>query len=427
MNRRNFLKYSLATGGSLMLPGSPFAATSAVLDQVQLNTGIYLNNRPRTIMVFLYGGASELAGNFTNYDQFKNLSQSDYDSHFNNLNATTNGFWEPAGGTIMEGLLASGDLNVFRTIYSQVRDAAGNRSHGSCVAQNQRGSFNENTAGIFTTLAQVLKRKGVVDQSDVMPFLSMEGDSDFFAVGETWLDVFLRPLNINEHLDNPYKRSSTPSYSEAMDTLAQQMNKPGKIKDAFQMRAELEQFIDNIDNNVHDDLYDNHTFSRKLKTAINVMSQNQDTQVISTGSGGLGGWDDHNDADNYVSRMNQLFTSLQSAVNHLSIVDPNGHIHIVVMGDFGRGVNLNNANGWDHGNLQSVYVLGGKKYFNTPGVVGETVVDYGGSANRMFLKPASGSVWYEPNAIAATIYRAYGITNPHILTDNVSAISQLTG
>lgn len=427
MNRRTFLKYSLLTGSSLLFPRSPFAATSAVLDQVHFSSSIYNANMPRTIMVFLYGGASELAGNFTNYNQFKDLSQNAYDNHFNNLNATTNGFWEPAGGTIMEQLLASNDLNVLRTCYSQVRNNEGNRSHGSCVAQNQRGSYDENTAGMFTTLAQILQRNGMIDQQSVMPFLSMEGDSNFFAVGESSLATYLRPLTLNENMSNPYSRSSPPSYSDAMDTLAQTMNKNGKIRDAFQKRAELEAFIDNIDHTAHAELYDTNpgTFARKLRTAINVMDQNPDTKIISTGSGGLGGWDDHNDAENYVNRMYELFYALQGAVSHLHAVDPEGNINIIVMGDFGRGVNLNSANGWDHGNLQTAYVLGGTKYFNTPGVVGETVVDYGGSANRMYLKPAAGSYWFEPNAIASTIYRIFGVTNPQILTDNISPISPL--
>lgn len=431
MKRRDFLKLSLLAGGNLIIPGAIRAADQSVLDQVRFDRNIYNANRPRTIMVFLYGGASELAGNFTNYDSFKGLSQSSYEAYFGsgNLTATANGFWQAAGGPVMEELLTSGDLHVLRTCYSRVRDIENNRSHGPCVAQNQRGSVNENTSGIFATLGHILKAQNIVNERSVMPFLSMEGNSGFFAEGETWLDTFLRPLSIDENLHNSYRRNNLPhqpGYSEAMDILAQKVNRAGKIKDAFQRRAELEMFISEaIDNSLREDLYPDSSFANRLKTAINIMTQNPDTQVISTGSGGLGGWDDHSDAEQYLSRMNNLFAALRAAMEHLRLDDPGGHINIIVMGEFGRGVNLNSANGWDHGNLQTLFVLGGKRYFKPAGLVGQTVVEDKGSVNRLFLKPAPGSYWFEPMAVASTIYRIYGVTNPQILTDNTSPVTAL--
>ncbi|THB79064.1 MAG: hypothetical protein D3926_11405, partial [Desulfobacteraceae bacterium] len=151
MNRRKFLSLSLRAGACCLLPGFPSTVKAAPIDDVVFNPSVYAANQPQTIMIFLYGGASELGGNFTNYNQFKNLSQSSYETHFRsgNLVPTPNGFWQRAGGTTMESLLSVGDLNVFRTCFSQVRWDNGNRSHGSCVAQNQRGSFNEDAAGIF--------------------------------------------------------------------------------------------------------------------------------------------------------------------------------------------------------------------------------------------------------------------------------------
>ncbi len=428
MNRRQFLQRSLAGGATLMLPTTSYSATQELLDNVQFNTSIYNANRPRTIMVFLYGGASQLGGNFTNFEAFKDYSQSSYENHFGsgNLVATPNGFWQAAGGTLMEELVASGDLSVLRTCYSQVREVDNNKSHGSCVAQNQRGSFNENTSGIFATLAQILYRNNIVDQNSFMPFLSMEGDSLFFTEGETWLETFLKPLSINERLDNPYHRGYDPHYSAAMDILAQSMNPEGKIKDAFTKRAELEDFIDNIaDNTPAEAEYSNNSFAQKLKTAINVMSQNPDTLIISTGSGGLGGWDDHNDAENYLNRMNQLFSALKSATIHLKDADPDGHINIMIMGEFGRGINLNSAMGWDHGNLQNLHVLGGQRYFNNLGAFGSTRVEYGGDVGRIYLKPAQSSYWFEPPAVAATLYSIFGIENPETLTDSIQPITPL--
>lgn len=436
MNRRDFLKLSMYAGCSCLMPSLSRAA--GPLDNVQFSSAVYNSNQPQTIMIFLYGGASELAGNFTNYDQFKNLSQSSYSNHFGsgNLQATAHGFWTTAGGTIMEELLAANDLNVFRTCFSQVRWNENNRSHGSCVAQNQRGTFNEDASGIFANLARVLKNNYIIDGNTKMPFLTMEGESAFYAKGDLPMVPILEPISINEDLDNPFHRRSEPDYTDEMDTLAQQLNTAGKIKDAFEKRRDMEAFIDEIDALPDPDLgsanYENNSFARKLKTALKIMGHNPDTRVLSLGTSGLGGWDDHNDAENYMDRMEGLFQALKSAVAHIHLIDTErqaageqGRINIMVMGDFGRGVNLNSANGWDHGNLQTVYVLGGISYFSTPGVVGETEVVNTGSVNRLFLRPSQTSYWFEPLSVASTIYSIYGITNPGVLTDGMDVITPL--
>ncbi|HHL32760.1 MAG TPA: DUF1501 domain-containing protein, partial [Desulfobulbaceae bacterium] len=222
-----------------------------------------------------------------------------------------------------------------------------------------------------------------------------------------------------------------------MDALAQARNRAlnlsPKITDAFAKRAEMEQFINNIkgiddpdlgtNGNGEDLNYENNNFADKLKTAIKIMNYNADTQVITLGTGGLGGWDDHNDAENYLSRMDRLFRALRSAVAHIRQVGKIGKINIMVMGDFGRGLNLNSANGWDHGNLQNFFLLGGRNYFNTPGVVGQTTVNATGSANRLYSVPESGTYWFEPLSVAATIYSIYGITNSEVLTGNQPVIA----
>ena len=97
----------------------------------------------------------------------------------------------------------------------------------------------------------------------------------------------------------------------------------------------------------------------------------------------------------------------------------------MVFGEFGRNVNLNSANGWDHGNLQNLYVLGGKGYFNHKGAVGETIVEDTGSINRLYLKPKSGTYWFEPLSIASTLYKIYGIENPEELTGGYKEIDRL--
>ncbi len=436
MNRRDFIKMAMYAGGSCLLPRVSFAANP--LDNVIFNPSRYLNNKPQTIMIFLYGGASELAGNFTNYNEFKELSQSSYASHFRGqVNSTANGFWAEAGGTLMEELLEENKLNVFRTCYSQKRWNENNRSHGPCTVQNQRGSFNGDAPGIFSNIGRVLKQHNMIDGNTKMPFLSMEGESGFYATGNLARDPMLVPMSINENLDNPFRRSYERDYTARMDILAQQHNPTGKIRDAFNKLSEMESFITSIEaepdpNDAYFDIddnrrYSNSSFARKLKAAVKIMDFNPDTHIISLGTGGLGGWDDHNEARDYITRMNELFLALRSAMAHIDYVGKRNQINIVVMSEFGRGVNLNSANGWDHGNLQSLYVLGGTDYFNsTTGVFGTTKVANTGSVNRLYLQPANSN-WFEPLSVASTLYSIYGIDNPEVLTDNQPVISDLLG
>lgn len=431
MNRRQFLKLSMWAGCSFLVPSFPRMGRAAPLDDVIFNASIYSANQPQTIMIFLYGGASELGGNFTNYDDFEGLSQNSYSTHFgsSNLDMTANGFWASAGGDIMESMLSAGNLNVLRTCFSQVRWDSDNRSHGSCVAQNQRGSFNEDGPGIFANLARILERNNIIDENTRMPFLTMEGDSAFYATGDYIRNSILEPISINENLDNPFQRGYERDYSEDMDILAQQINPEGKIRDAFAKRAEMEVFIDEIRNIPDPDLgvnnYEDNGFANKVKTAIKILDYNSDTQAISLGTDGLGGWDDHNDAENYMNRMQQLFRALNSGIAHIQQLNKKGPINIIVWGDFGRGVNLNSANGWDHGNLQNVFALGGTRYFNNVGVVGETILEDTGDVNRLFLRPDSSSYWFEPLSVASTIYSIYGVANPEVLTGGIPVITPL--
>lgn len=433
MNRRQFIKLSLATGATYMLGDMGGLAQAAPLDEVIFDAGIYGANRAQTIMIFLYGGASELAGNFTNYDAFKDRSQNSYATHFGsgNLNSTTNGFWQSAGGTTMETMLAAGNLSVFRTCFSQVRWDTNNRSHGSCVSQNQRGSFIDDAPGIFYNLGAILKSNGIIDDNSKLPFLTMEGESTFYATGNLQRDPIIEPISITENLDNPFSRGSERSYTEQMDILAQLNNPEGKIKDAFAKRREMETFINDLnqvaDPELGQDNYENNSFAEKLKTAIKILDFNSETQLISLGTAGLGGWDDHNDGENYPPRMDELFLALKSAMAHIHSLGKGGQINIMVMGEFGRGVNLNSANGWDHGNLQNLYVLGGTDYFTTPGIVGQTVVDDTGSVNRLYLRPHTSSYWFEPLSVASTIYSIYGVTNPEVLTGGYPTIAPLMG
>ena len=452
MKRRAFIKLSMATATAILLPDMAFAK-DLDLSEVNFSSAVNSTNNAQTIMIFMYGGASSLAGNLSNIDEIKTASQSSYDSYFRGITKTTNNCWQEAGGTHMESLFSNGDMTLFRCCYSKVREAANNKSHGSCTVQNQKGSFDDNNAGMVANLAQILEANGIVNENTVMPFITMEGESKFYAEGRKPLNSYLKPVGIDENLNNPYQRNSRtwyyytdeekkiPEYNNRdtgfdaalhtkMDTLAQQNNKSGKIKDAFTRRSSLDIFIDDIKTTetpaLHEDAYPtNNRFAEKLETAIKILAYNQDTKIITLGTNGLGGWDDHNEARDYVSRKENLFRTLKSAIAHIKAVQKEQNINIMVFSEFGRNVNLNAALGWDHGNLQNLYVLGGKGYFNHKGVVGETVLDNTGSINRLFLKPKNGTYQFEPLSIAATLYKIYGVENPETLTNGNPAIDRL--
>lgn len=456
MKRRAFIKLSLAMGSVILTPQYTYASQMD-LSQIQFSSAIANNNAAQTLIIYLYGGASQLAGNLSNLDEIKNLSDNSYDTYFRDMTLTTNNLWQEAGGDAMESLITGGDMTLFRCCYSAVREATNNKAHGVCTSENQKGTFDESAGGILTNLGQILEANNIVNSDTLMPFITMEGESQFYHEGHTPLSPYLKPMGINETFDNPYTRDRVrrwyyyteaerdsapdtywrsdeeggfdPALTNAMDDLAQQRNDTGKVKDFFNKRLQRDQFIKNISSAVTPDLgndaYQNNNFSKKIETAIKLLVHNPETKVLTIGTGGLGGWDDHNEAREYVSRMNSLFSSLKSAVAHLKAEGKNNQINIMVFGEFGRNVNLNSSHGWDHGNLQNFYVLCGNGYFNHKGVVGETSVESTGQINRLYLKPQNNTYWFEPLSIAATLYKIYGIENPEIMTDGYEAIVPL--
>jgi len=446
------MKLSLAMGGGILFPTWVYSK-DLNLNEIQFSMAIHNNNQAQTIIIFQYGGASQLCGNLSNYADFSPLSQSSYAEYFGTITPTANYCWAEAGGTEIESLIASGDMTVFRSCYSAIREANNNKAHGSCVVQNQKGSFDDNNAGILNNLAQILEANGSVSASSVMPFITLEGESHFYTDGAIPSNAYLKPVALDENLNNPYSRNARdwryytdseeniPNYDDAvngfdaalhasMDTLAQSHNSTGKIKDAFARRGSLESFVENLRSipapNLGADAYPlNSAFAKKVETAIKILSNNPDTKVISMSAGNLGSWDDHNKGREYVTRSQKLFSTLKSAMAHIKSLGKEQSINIMVFGEFGRNVNLNASKGWDHGNLQNFYVLGGKGYFNHKGIVGETVLGNTESNNRLYLKPKANTYTFEPLAIAATLYKIYGIENPQTLTNNISEISPL--
>ena len=436
-NRRQFLKGVGALGVSSVLP---LTLRGADLDynSIDFDPGIYSGNNAQTIVVYLYGGPSELAGNMTNIEEISQKSQNPYPlTQERYIKLTQDKFWGNAGGYAMQRMLDSGDMNIFRTCYRTVDNT---KAHGECTSQAQRGKDTEGGAGIIANLASVLSHKGVItepsgteDIGKSIPFVTMEGESAFFTEDDLNLNPFLKPVAFGSGSDNPYKRGgwydkrilnheTNSTLGNYFDALAQSYNSSGKIKESFERRVTLEKFADEI-NKIElpgGIEYPNYNvFADRLKTAMNLLIHNEHTKVVSMGSPGLGGWDDHSNAiDRYTRRMTDLMEAIEVAVAHMKAAGKS-NINIVVFGEFGRNVNYNNSLGWDHGNNQNVYWFGGKDYMNRLGIVGETEVS--GSGTRLYNRPknfgTSGSSYsFQVFSIAATIYKMYGITNPEILT-----------
>jgi len=440
INRRSFLKGMGALGISAVLPCHVNAA-DLDYDQINFNPSLYENNNAQTIIVYLYGGPSELAGNLTNLTEINTQSQNPYP--LDRMTATTNYFWSEAGGDVMEGLLTDQQMNIFRTCYRTVDNL---KAHGECTSQAQRGKESMSGAGIIANLASILYHKGAIteptgtdDIGKSIPFVTMEGESTFFTEDDLNLNPFLKAVAFGSGSDNPHKREgwfsnrilntdTNTTVGQLMDNLSQSINPEGKIREAFDKRVILEKFSDEIN-----DLKlpagvtypENNTFSDRLQLAMKLLIHNPHTKVVSMGSPGLGGWDDHSNAINrYTDRMQDLMSAINAAVNHMEVAN-RSNINIVVFGEFGRNVNFNNSEGWDHGNNQNVYWFGGSDYMNHLGIVGETEIFGTGNNNRLYTRPKSSSPSFQVFSIAATIYRMYGITNPEILTDNNAPIAGL--
>jgi len=439
-DRRNFLKGLGALGLSAVLPYSASAA-DLDYDQIIFDTNVYNNNDAQTLIIYLYGGPSELAGNLTNLSQINTESQNPYP--LNNMNVTDNNFWSEAGGDTMEALLSSHDMNIFRTCYRIVDDL---KAHGECTSQAQRGKNSNGGAGIIANLASILHHKGAISEptgtDDIgksIPFVTMEGESTFFSEDDVNLPSFLKPVAFGSNSQNPYTRSgwisnriinedTNTTLGQLLDTMAQNFNPEGKIKEAFDKRAILEMFTNEINDLALPEGVEypsNNTFADQLEFAMKLLIRNEHTKVISIGSPGLGGWDDHSDAiNNYTDRMQDLMNAIDAAVTHMNVMGKS-NINIVVFGEFGRNVNYNNSEGWDHGNNQNVYWFGGSDYMNHLGIVGETEIFGTGENNRLYTKPTSSSPSFQIFSIAATIYKMYGITNPEVLTDGNTPITGL--
>lgn len=379
MKRRNFIQLASSMAAAKALPiglgmgllaqranaaGPDYSAASITLPAVM----------PQVINIFMYGGASELAGNLSNIADINANSQNDYSannafranfllpatdndplnrSRFNDGQITANNFWKEAGGTHMEDMLAAGDMSVYRTIYKQKSPT---RSHRESIFMSHKGTLGiENSPGIGSRLALMMMQNSnsyagatMADgtlmgslENLTLPFVSFEGDSQTFALDpDNTMPLYLRGLTLDEQFNNPYTRSSIGASEDAISSilaerLQQLSSSRSKFSGAwngFDKREELESrmqdlssLLEGTDDNGNlssaDTLgvtYPNTSFGRQLEAAVTLAIHNPQTLYMAVGTPGLGGWDDHNNGiDRYPDRMHQLMEAVRAGVDHI--------------------------------------------------------------------------------------------------------------
>lgn len=411
----------------------------------------------------------------------------DNDGTGNNGFITRNGFWRGAGGLDMQFLLDQGYMSVYRTMMKRLD---GTRSHRENLLMSQKGSLDiETSAGIATRLAAtILQNRTDYEASTTLadgtaigsfsngvedlflPFVSFEGDTRLFAPDpDVQIPLLMRGTTLDEDFDNPYTRNNN-SNDAALTALINKVL-PGVYKsrfsgvnNAFILREFLETkmaaLTPAVSVNLNTDssgdplpnvtnatdaaavgiatgaqlVYPDTRFTDRIRASVTLALKNPASLFLTVG-GGLGGWDDHNNAiTDYPNRMSDLFATLKAAMLHIKY--SNGmttldgttrntvsNIAINMHGDFGRLVNLNGAQGgWDHGNNQNLYTFGiaGANSPRPAGalgkVVGSTIRVGASGVNNQMTEPAPGSYEAEPMSIASTVYSYFGVQNSAILT-----------
>ena len=384
-----------------------------------------------------------------------------------------------AGGRAMQFLLDNNHMSVYRTLFKRLD---GTRSHRESLLQCFKGSLDiDGSAGVGTKIAATLyehraQYQGttvladgtpindiVLDPTMLLPFVSFEGDTRAYQQDPDFqIPLLFRGITLDESFDNPFSRS-TPGSSvndSDLENLARSIRTSEydqRFKAAagsFNLREELDTKIGQIDTVSGDaslptitgatdaasvgisagqrlSYPNNNRYSARIRAAVTLALVNPSSLYITVG-GGLGGWDDHNNGtDNYERRMNDLFEVMKVAMLHIKYFNSNtlngvprttkDNIVINMFGDFGRRVNLNGNQGWDHGNNQNLYTFGGADVraggASALGkVVGRTERVGDSGTNNQVTEPAPGSYEAEPMSVASTVFSYFGVQNPELLT-----------
>jgi len=479
MKRRDFNKALALLGSALTVPPlltkkgliSPLQAKDISKKQIREARAMVIgdveyvqpSSLPTVINIFMYGGPSELAGNLTNISDISANSQNPYpaamlrDVTNNNGQITANGLWASAGGNRMEAMIAANQMTLYRTVNRVVDDS---KAHRTSIMSAQVGGLDEEAPGMGTTLAAILlaHNEEFQDPANIplLPFVSFEGETVMFNAGDISLALPYRPVSLDRDFRNPYTRSNgvfttnatatcgvsgTDDCHQILDTLASNVSlaaaeKYQKILDAFAKRKELDDFIGGtlggnpvarVDQNIDD--FSDTSFGRNVRAATVLALANPDTKFITLSTGGLGGWDNHDNAiGGYTTRVENLMRDLQAAMTLLSVgtlnevgnplQNPRNDVIINCYGEFGRNVNLNGSMGWDHGNNMNLYTFGGADIGGRQlgKIVGSTRRIGTSGQNRQFTSPTDGSYEFEPMSIASSVYKYFGVQNPEALT-----------
>ncbi len=427
MKRRDFLKTTLGAAMAAGLAPEALLAeeTRLPLGDVSLDKSLYARNDAQTLLIYLVGGMSDFVGNATHLEQIRkeDLSQLSYPE--TGFTLTKDGFWQEGGGAALQRMLE--DKETPTSYFRTARDVSLRRSHGLAQRRWMHGHPTIES-GMPITLLHVLDRYNLVDENTMMPYVRLMGGLQFYDDRGTSLPLppHLRPVTIQapsragEKMGNPYKRESIwddASLEREIEELSRQTNAfNDPITSALAKRQTVSDFIEQIKEEPLPsgvEYPDTYT-GRIIETAMRILVSNRDTKVITTEPANR--WDDHSNAlSGHRVHATQLFEAIEAAMKHMKAAGRE-NINIVVFGDFGRNLNINSANGWDHGNNQMVYWFGGKSYLNSLGVVGETELQVWLKKARLYNRATEKSYKFTPYSIAATFYRLYGITNPEVLT-----------
>ena len=401
----------------------------------------------------------------------------------NNLHLDVNG----AGGRAMQFMLDNKHMSVYRTLFKELDGTRSHRESllqsfkGSLDIEGSPGVGTRIAATLYqhralfeqptTLLADGTDFNDIVNDL-LLPFVSFEGDTRAYQQDPDFqVPLLLRGLTLDQNFQNPYSRGSVPSNDAAIEALADTIRTPAynarysAAANSFDLREFLEskingiQSADNLPLPVIDAtdpdavadaaslglvpgdaiVYPNNQYTARVSAAVTLALVNPGSLYITVG-GGLGGWDDHNNGiDNYRNRMNALMEVMKAAVLHIKYanvsqnagafktLDGNerstDNIVINMCGDFGRRVNLNGNQGWDHGNNQNLFTFGGAGIRQGGAaalgkVVGTTVRVGDAGTNNQVTEPAPGSYKAEPMSVAATVYSYFGVQNPEVLTSD---------
>ena len=392
-----------------------------------------------------------------------------------------------AGGRAMQYMLDKGHMSVYRTLFKELDGTRSHRESllqsfkGSLDIEGSPGVGTRIAATLFqhrslyennTLLADGTGFSDIVNDL-LLPFVSFEGDTRAYQQDPDFqVPLLLRGLTLDQNFQNPYSRQNLPSNDADIEALASTMRtaeydaRYSGVASSFDLREFLESKIngirdaDNLPLPVIDPtdpdaaadaaslgiapgeeiVYPNNQYTARVRAAVTLALVNPGSLYITVG-GGLGGWDDHNNGiDDYRNRMNALMEVMKAAVLHIKYADAskNGgaftrhstpatrstdNVVINMCGDFGRRVNLNGNQGWDHGNNQNLFTFGGAGVRQGGAsalgkVVGTTVRVGDPGTNDQVTEPAPGSYKAEPMSVAATVYSYFGVQNPDVLTSD---------